>query len=118
MQAEASSGGCNNDVGHTTHPDPADDVVEPGAKKFKASEPQQPLDPDAYDDIYVNWVADGLGLPVEDMEVDEAKENQRIDNDWNEFAADLGELPVQLQEALMAKREHFEKIQRARVKPY
>ena len=97
-------------MGHATDLDSSNDVVEPGAKKFKSS--------DTYDDgLLFDWVTDGIDLLVADMEVDEAKEAQRIDEDWNEFVSQWGELPVQFQEAFIAKKEHFNKILRARVKP-
>ena len=97
-------------MGHATDLDLSNDVVEPGTKKFKAS--------DTYDDgLLFDWGNDGIDLPVADMEVDEAKEAPRIDADWNEFVAEWGELPVQFQEAFMAKKEHFNKILKARVKP-
>ena len=87
---------------------------EPGAKKFKASDTH---DEDGYGGLLIDWGTDGIDLPGADMEVDEAKEVQQIDDDWNEFVADWGELPIQFQEAFMAKNKHFNKILRARVKP-
>ena len=47
----------------------------------------------------------------------EAKEAERIAADWGEFVAVWGDSP-QMQEALNAKKDHFNKILWARVKPY
>ena len=113
-QAESSGSGGNGDRCSAHDISTGDEVVEPGANKFKTTENLDDIDPYGLafcTDWSANGIAIGPDLPltnnsemsVGDMEIDDEKANQKCDDDWKEFTKDLGDLPPKLQEALSGK---------------